>query len=92
MSFLKADSCPPIQVFQKAKEHKDRGWCVTSCNFRLPVKNNFSTCVVLCVCVCSFYRMRVEHMQIGSYRCNKVALMNYEGIVVNGYFFSEGNY
>ena len=34
--------------------------------------------------------MCVEHMQIGSYCCNKVALMNWEGIVVNGYFFSEG--
>ena len=42
LTFLKADSCPPIQAFRKAKEHKDRGWRVTSCNFRLPVKRNFN--------------------------------------------------
>ena len=32
-------------------------------------------------CVC-FDRMRVEHMQIGSYRCHKVALTNEGGIVL----------
>ena len=45
--FLKADSYPPIQAFRKAKEPKDRGWLVNSCNFRLLVRNNFSACVVV---------------------------------------------
>ena len=39
-------------------------------------------------CVC-FDRMHVEHMQIGQYCCNKVAMSNKGGIVVNHYFFSE---
>ena len=47
LSFLKADYCPPIQAFRKAKEHKDRGWNATSCNFRLPGKNNLNRCVVV---------------------------------------------
>ena len=42
-------------------------------------------------CVC-FDRMRVEHMQIGSYLCHKVALTNLGGTVVNCYFFYERNY
>ena len=42
-------------------------------------------------CVC-FDRMRVEHVQIESYRCHKVPLTNEEGIVVNCYFFSERDY
>ena len=42
--------------------------------------------------LCFFYQMSVEHMQIGNYRCNKVALKIYRGIVVNHYFFSERNY
>ena len=47
LSFLKVDYCPSIQAFRKAKEHKDRGWNVTSCNFRLLVKNNLNGCVVV---------------------------------------------
>ena len=47
LSFLKVDYCPPIQAFQKAKEHKDPGWNVTSCNFCLVVKNNLNGCVVV---------------------------------------------
>ena len=39
LSFLKADYCPPIQAFRKAKEHKDRDWNV---NFHLLVKNNLN--------------------------------------------------
>ena len=46
LSFFKADSCPPIEAFRKSKEHKDLGWRVTSCNFRLTVKSNFSPWVV----------------------------------------------
>ena len=42
-------------------------------------------------CVC-FDQMHVEHMQIGRYCCNKVAMSNKGGIVVNRYFFSERNY
>ena len=42
-------------------------------------------------CVC-FDQMRVEHMQIGNYHCNNVALTSYGGIAVNCYFFSEKNY
>ena len=48
-SFLKADSYPLIQAFQKVEESKDRGWHVTSYNFRLLVKNNFSACVVVLI-------------------------------------------
>ena len=71
-SFLKADSYPTTQAFQKTKEPKDQGWHVILCNFHLLVKNNFNVSVV---CVC-FDRMHVEHMQIGSYLCHKVALKN----------------
>ena len=39
-------------------------------------------------CVC-FDWMHVEHMQIGSYCCNKIALTNLRGIAVNSYFFNE---
>ena len=44
------------------------------------------------MCSCVFYQMPVEHMKVESYCCNKVALTNYEGIVVNRYLFSERNY
>ena len=47
LSFLKADYCLPIQAFWKAKEKKVRGWNVTSCNFRLLVKNNLNGRVVV---------------------------------------------
>ena len=47
LSFLKIGSCLPIQAFQKAKEHNDRGWHVTSCKFCLLVKNNVNACVVI---------------------------------------------
>ena len=47
LSFLKANYCPPIQAFRKAKEHKGQGWNVTSCNFCLLVKNNLNGCVVV---------------------------------------------
>ena len=49
--FLKADSYPPIQALRKAKEPKDRGWRVTSCNFHLLVKNNFNACLVVFVLI-----------------------------------------
>ena len=39
-----------------------------------------------------FYRMCIEHMQIGSFRFHKVVLTNYGGAVVNLYFFRERNY
>ena len=45
ISFLTADSYPPIQAFRKLNEPKDRDWRVTSCNFRLLV--NFNACVVV---------------------------------------------
>ena len=47
LSFLKADYCPPIQAFQKAKERKHQDWNVTSCNFHLLVKNNLIGWVVV---------------------------------------------
>ena len=47
LSFLKAVSGLPIQAFRKAKEYKDRGWHVISCNFRLLVKSNLNACVVV---------------------------------------------
>ena len=50
-SFLKADSYPPIQAFRKAKEPNDLGWCVTSFNLRLLVKNDFNACVVVFVLI-----------------------------------------
>ena len=85
--FLKADSCPPVSTFQKVKEPKDRGWHITSCNFHLPVKNNFKTCAAV-----FFYQMPVEHMKVESYCCNKVALTNFQDIAVNCFLFSERNY
>ena len=50
-------------------------------------------CQLKITCAAVFFNwILVEHMKVESCRCNKVALANYRGIVVNRYPFSARNY